>query len=213
MTKETMTVHKALCELKTLEDRIIKAMNECTYVVANKHSNTKIGGLTIEMYKELVKSSYQKTTDLIKRRNAIKCAVVKSNATTTLTIDGTEYTVAEAIDMKNCGIELTEQLRDKMEKDLAKAIRDADKNNGKELEKRADEYIKTLYGATEAKNMSDDIKKTHADFISAQTYEIVDALGIQKVIDELEEKNIAFMIEVDSALSVSNALTTIEIEY
>ena len=213
MTKETMTVHKALCELKTLEDRIVKATNECTYVVANKHSNSKIGGLTIEMYKELVKTTYQKVTDLIKRRNAIKCAVVKSNATTVLTINGIEYTVAEAIDMKNCGIELSEQLRSKMASDLAKARRDADKNNGKDLEKRADDYIKSLYGATEVKNMSDDIKKTHADFIASQTYEIVDALGAQKIIDELEEHNVSFLIEVDSALSVSNALTTIEIEY
>lgn len=213
MTKETMSIHKALCELKTLEDRINKAIHECEYVVASKHSNSKIGGLTIDMHKELVKSTYSKATDLIRRRNAIKRAVVKSNANTILTINGVEYTVAEAIDMKDCGIEYDTNLRNKIAFDLAKAKKAADTNNGKELEKRADEYIKSLYGASEAKNMSDDIKKTHSDFIAAQTYELIDPLNSQKIIEELDERIHSFLVEVDSALSVSNALTNIEIEY
>lgn len=213
MTKETMTVHKALCELKTLDSRIHNAIHACDYVVANKHSNNKINGLTVEMYKELAKSSYQKASDLIKRRNAIKCALVKSNAITKVSIDNVEYTVAEAIDMKNHGIDFTEQLCSKIASDFAKAKKESDKRNGSELEKRADDYIKSLYGASETKNMSDDIKKTHADFIASQTYEIVDPICCQKIIEDLETHCAAFLVEVDSALSVSNALTSIEIEY
>lgn len=213
MTTEKMTIHKALCELKTLNSRILKTIQNATFVVANKHSNSKIAGLTIQEFNDLTKSDYNRAIDLINRRNAIKRAVVQSNAVTKVKIAGQEYTVAEAIDMKNCGIEFSEQLRGKMNSDLAKAKKEADKNNGKDLEKRADEYIKSLYGAVDSKNMSDDIKKTHSDFITSQTYELVDPLDIQEKIDALEEKNVSFIVEVDAALSVSNALTEIEIEY
>ena len=43
MTHEKMTVHKALCELKTLDARITKAIQSSTYVFANKHSHFLMG--------------------------------------------------------------------------------------------------------------------------------------------------------------------------
>ena len=85
MTKEQMTVHKALAELKVMDSRIAKSIQEGSYVVANKHSNEKIKGMTIADYKEYMKASHNKVTDLINRRNAIKRAVVLSNATTMVT--------------------------------------------------------------------------------------------------------------------------------
>ena len=48
MTNEKMTVHKALAELKIIDDRINNAIVSGTYVIANKHSNTKIHGMTID---------------------------------------------------------------------------------------------------------------------------------------------------------------------
>ena len=97
-TKEQMTVHKALAELKIIDSRIENAISGGTYVVANKHSNTKIHGVTIDEFKTQMKSDFQKVTDLIARRNAIKRAVVASNATTKVKVGNVEYTVAEAIE-------------------------------------------------------------------------------------------------------------------
>ena len=45
------------------------------------------------------------------------------------------------------------------------------------------------------------------------SYDIVTGFDIQKVIDELTNKIDSFKSDVDSALSVSNALTVIEFEY
>lgn len=45
MTRETMTVHKALSELKLLDDRINKAVTTSIFCAPNKHSNEKIGGV------------------------------------------------------------------------------------------------------------------------------------------------------------------------
>lgn len=42
MTTEKMTVHKALSELKILDDRIHLAISEAVFCVTNKHSNEKI---------------------------------------------------------------------------------------------------------------------------------------------------------------------------
>jgi hypothetical protein len=42
---------------------------------------------------------------------------------------------------------------------------------------------------------------------------MIDAISAQKQIDSISDYADKFMAEVDSALSVSNALTTIEIEY
>ena len=106
MTTETMNIHQALVELKTLNKRIESAIREGEWVVANKHSNGKIGGIDLKDFVEEVKSRYQKVTDLIARAEAIKRAVVNSNAITKVTIAGKEYTVAEAIDMKNNGYRL-----------------------------------------------------------------------------------------------------------
>ena len=105
MTTEKMNIHQALVELKTLDKRIDSAIQEGEWVVANKHSNTKIGGIDLKDFVDNVKSRHQKVTTLIARAEAIKRAVVNSNAVTKVIIAGKEYTVAEAIDMKNHGIE------------------------------------------------------------------------------------------------------------
>ena len=63
------------------------------------------------------------------------------------------------------------------------------------------------------KNVSDDVKKVRADFIAAQTVELVDPLKVTEKIEALEGEISAFMVDVDSALSVSNAMTSISVEY
>lgn len=151
MTTETMTIHKALCELKTLDSRIKKAIEGSVFVFANKHSNAKVSGKTISAYSDEVKSAYQSACDLVARRDAIKRAVTLSNATTKVTIGGQEYTIAEAIEMKNHGIPMQQKLLDKLVRDNRAARRQADENNGEYLEMRADEYVKSLYGSVDMK--------------------------------------------------------------
>ena len=211
--KEQMTIHKALCELKILNDRIERETADATFVVLNKHSNQKIAGAPIADYIEKTKQQYQSICTLINRRNAIKRAVTRSNASTMVTIDGTEYTVAEAIDMKNVGVNQLTNLLRRMESQYKTAQDKAERENGVVLENRADEYMKSMYQGTDLKNMTDELKKSRENFITAQTMEIVDPIGIADEIVRLRNKIDNFISEVDSALSVSNALTTIEFDY
>ena len=212
-TIEKMTVHKALAELKLLDSRIANAIGDGIYCVANKHSNEKIDGISIEDYKKRIQGSYDKTTDLINRRNSIKRAVVLSNAVTKVQIAGKEYTVAEAIEMKNHGVEFDKKLLSAMQLHYQTAQMQIKKQNGIELEERADQYVTALYGSKDSKTNTADIEKVRADFISLNQYDLIDPLNIPEKIEELESKINNFMAEVDSTLSVSNALTEIDIEY
>lgn len=213
MTTEKMNIHQALVELKTLDKRIEAAINDGTWVVANKHSNTKISGVDLKDFTESIKSRHQKVTSLIARAEAIKRAVVNSNAVTKVVIAGKEYTVAEAIDMKNNGIERKKKLVFRLHADYVNAKAAADRANGAELERRADDYIRTMLGTTDVKGMTAEVQRMREDFIAAQTMELVDPINVLKQMEALNEEISAFETNVDAALSVSNALTTIEVTY
>lgn len=213
MVKEIMTIHKALAELKLLDSRIEKAITEGVYCVANKHSNDKIGGISLDEYIKVMQGGYDKATDLINRRKAIKRAVVLSNAVTKVFVAGVEYTVAEAIEMKNHGEDFDKQLMNTMLKHYNMAQMQIKQENSKDLEQRAEQYVVAIYGQKEGKTNTADIEKVKSDFLKMNSYELLDPLNVLKKIEELEEKINNFMAEVDSALSCSNALTEITIEY
>ena len=217
MTKETLTVHRALAELKVIDDRISKAICSGTYVIANKHSNEKIKGVPLNKFKEDMTASYQKVDDLIRRRNAIKRAVVLSNAVTKVKIGEVEYTVAEAIEMKNHGMEFKTIFAREMSTQLARAQAELDKNSGDAIEKRAEQYVLSVIQAQPKDSKmavdSDAMKKLREDYIKNNTYDMIDPLGVKNIVDKLSDEIDAFSTDVDAVLSVSNAITTIEVEY
>ena len=158
-------------------------------------------------------SNYDKLVDLLARRDALKNAVSLSNAVTKVKIANIEYSIAEAINMKNHGIELKTKMLKAMERDYTKAINAISVYNGDSLEERADQYVIGIYGSKDGKTNSDDIAKIRKDFITSQSYELVDPLDIVDAINTLQSDIDAFSSEVDAAISVSNAITTITIEY
>lgn len=217
MTKQTMTVHKALAELKVIDDRINKAISAGTYVIANKHSNEKIGGKTINEFRENMKSSHQKVIDLINRRNAIKRAVVLSNAVTKVKVGDNEYTVAEAIEMKNHGMEFKDHYLNMLTYQNNNAQNEINRNSGDAIEKRAEQYILSVIQAQPKESKmsvdSEAMKALRKTYIENNTYDLIDPLNVVKLIEELSNEIDEFNTEVDAALSTSNALTVIEIEY
>lgn len=217
MGAEKMTIHKALAELKTMDDRINKAIRSTSYVLAAKHSAEKINGVKVSNFKEQMRSGYQKVTDLIKRRDAMKRAVVLSNATTKVKIGDNEYTVAEAIEMKNHGMEFRSALLRQMNSDYIAAQNDLARNGGEALEKKSEQYVLAVIAAQPKDSKmsadSDVMKGLRQTYIENNTYDLIDPLDITKVMETLDAEINEFNAEVDAALSVSNALTVIEFEY
>lgn len=210
MTKETMNIHKALCELKILDERISRAVDDCRYVGVTKIVSKRVGSQTVDEFCNSVKDGYKSAMDLIKRRQAIKTAVVKSNATTTVVIGGNTYTIAEAIEMKNHGLDGEKRMLRYMVSRLAEAEALINRTRS-DLESRADAFIRDQTGSKESK--TEDLLKMRQDYIAMQDVELVDPLHIREIIKTLDEKINTFMSEVDSALQTSNANTEITIEY
>ena len=213
MTTETMTIHEALAELKVIGNRINKEINSAKFVTTNKHSNTKIDGKSIPDYSNNVKSQYQRITDLIKRRTAIKRAVVLSNATTKVTINDMEMTVAEAIEYKNSGIEYKVNLLDSLTANYNTSISTMKSSNRENLEERANDYVQKLYGNKDGSVDNAVIESAKKNYIESNTLDLVDPIGAEKIISELNDEIDSFTSKVDAALSISNAITTIEISY
>lgn len=211
-TVEKMTIHKALCELKILDSRINNAISSARFCLANKHSNEKVNGVTVEEYQETMKASYNKASNLIRRREAIKRAVVLSNAKTIVKIGGKEYTVAEAIEMNNHGIDLKLQLKNAMKKQYDSAMTAIISKNSV-VDDKATEYVVGLFGQKESKTANEEYEKARKSYIEANTMELIDPVNILEKIEALEVEIADFTTEVDSALSVSNALTEITVEY
>lgn len=211
MNTEKMTVHRALAELKTLDSRIQKKIKETTFCIDNRHNNTKINGIDISEVAQNIKDNFASIKSLISRRNAIKRAVALSNATTEVTIGGKKYRVAEAIEMKNHGMDNYKILLTYINKD----IRDAQNNIVSEnsmLERKATDYVIGLFGSRDKVN-GDDAEKSRETYIKANTYELIDPVKVLQYQSELSSMISDFETEVDSALSVSNAITEIEISY
>ena len=211
-TKEVMSVHKALAELKVLDSRIESTILSGDFVITKKNNQDTVKGKTAEQYKTKATEVFQKASDLILRRNAIKNAVVVSNAKTTVKISDKDYTVVEAIEKKNHGMDYYVQLRDVLRQQLAKQKSELEKHNAS-LQQKAEQFVTGLLGSKEVKTDSAEFTTAVDTYIKSNTMTLLDPLGIEKKIEELDDMINSFLPEVDAALSVSNAVTTITIEY
>lgn len=222
MTTEPMTIHEALSELKMLDKRIRGKITKTSFVVTHKAAVKKIDGKTIEEISDSIKSDYSSICDLLRRRVAIKNAVVLSNAgagdnvTRDINIDGKDYTLAEIIDMKNCVLLLVETLLNFMTK--CKNSKDSDLlYNERGLQEDADEYAVRYASNYVSKNdkSTDDatLQRCKESFKADHTVEVIDPLKIDTKVEAISKWIDEFTSKVDGKVSVHNATTTITVEY
>lgn len=213
MTQETMTIIKALSELKLLDKRISDEICTAQFCAANKHFQRTLNGKSITDTKKDMQSAYNKITDFIKRRNGIKKALTLANATTKVKINGEEMTIAEAIYFKTQGIENDKLLLSAMSEQYNRVVNILNQNNGDKLSKECEQYITNTFGAKETRTDNDEIEKARQSYIESNTYDIIEGVKTKDVIETLKDKIDKFEAEVDAAITVANATTTIEIEY
>lgn len=213
MITETMTIHEALSELKMLDKRIRQKVNRATFCITNKHSNSKISGKSVKDFSAGMKDEFESINALIARRAAIRNALSISNASTKVSIAGRDYTVAEAIEMKATGMENLEFLLHHMSNQFSCCTAEITRENGEKLRTAADAYVNALFGSKDKSASIEDIEATRKTYIDNHTLDLVDPLDIAKEIDNLESRIEKFKAEVDSKISISNATTTITVEY
>lgn len=207
---EKMLVTQALNELKLLDGRINRAISNGEYVAAARLNESKVSStVTKEEFISNAKSSLQSVNDLIERRKKIKAAVVISNANTFVDISGVSMTVADAIERKG-SIEYDEEILGTLKKQLSNARATVGQKN-LNMELQIDKIVESSFGKDSRQKInSDDYEAIAKPYRTNNEYGLVDPLGIEKLIAQMEEAIQGFISNVDAALQISNCTTYIE---
>lgn len=208
---EKMLVTQGLNELKTLESRIQRAINSANLVTLAKTCESKVTpNKTKEEFNSEAEASYQSVIDLIARREKIKTAIVDSNATTMVEINGEKMSVAKAIDLKT-SIIYRQEFLDKMKNQLRAAEGSVNLKNAA-MEKNLDQLVLANFSKdSKGAAKPEEYEAIAAPFRKANEYSLVDPLSLEKKIEEEEKYIEGFLSHVDQVLQVSNCITSIEI--
>lgn len=209
--KQTMSITRALAELKRLDDRIERESTSGTYVAVSvgKGDQKKVNGInsTVDEVSKKIRSSYDSVIDLFTRRGAIKSAIVLSNAKTLVTVSGKQLTVAEAIELKQ-SINLKRTLVAQMQAQLTTARSVMNQLNAK-LEIKIDGFLTTLYGSEKGKADAASVESVGKVQRDASEASLIDVLDLASKIEKLIEEISVVDTELDFTLSEINAKTEI----
>lgn len=205
---EKLLVTQALNELKLLDSRIVNEICKSKFVASAKTVEKNITPYcSKENFITKAKSSFDSINALIERKSKIKAAVIASNATTKVEINGVTMTVAEALELKT-SIGYKQDMLTDMKAQLASAKSEMEKKN-LDLERKIDNILETMV-SKDAKTKKDDFKEITDPMRTNGEYSLVDPLRIEDVIEKLENEIEGFKSNVDSVLQISNCITTIE---
>lgn len=196
-----MSIAQALVELKLLKSRIGKCEN--TEFIAVK---TKTRSFDIAEFSKTAKATLQSFKDLLNRYNTIRSRVVVSNATTRVTVAGSEYTVAEAVERKR-SIEMEKDMLNALRSQFKRATNDVEAHQ-KTQQERLDKLLLQELGKDSKTNVEvvDALTET---FLKNNKADLIDPLGLQEVISAMDKSIQDFETNVDWVLSESNGRTTI----
>lgn len=202
----TMTIHRALGEIKLYDKKIVDLLDK-DFVLASKKRIGKIHGIDVEKYKEEMKANLQSLRALMRNRQILKSAIAKSNETTMVTIGGETMTVLDAIERKNfmnTRMSVVNTLKAQFNR-ADREVRMYEDN----LQANLENYIKNT---TKELNNKDLIESLTESYKSLNEVVMIDPSNLRLVIEEMTKENDQFNTEVDYVLSESNSNTTIEVD-
>lgn len=207
---EKMLVTQALNELKNLDARIMRAINNATFVTSAKICEKNVtSNMSKEDFNANAKADLQSIDDLISRRKNIKAAIVASNAVTVVTVANVEMTRAAAIERKT-SIEYEKSLLKQMKNQYMSAKQRVDMKNN-EMEAAIERLVATAFGKDSKTNIKSDDYSAIADpYKEKNEWALVDPIDVLNQITKREEEIDAFVSSVDAQLQISNCTTYIE---
>lgn len=207
-----ISITRALATLKSIDTKITKQTDRLDAIAVTDGQGefrklvAKAG--TVDQFSEKAATQLQSLTDLLTQRDAMKAAIIQSNAVTTITVGSKTVTVAQAIEQKRSVV-----LRQAL---LAKIKSQVNLGNAL-LTKRTAEFevglsvkLDTLLGRDRA-TKGEDVEGITKPLRERGEPSLLDPVGLAAYADTLETEIDDFLTEVDFALSESNARTEIEI--
>lgn len=204
-----ISITKALRELKTLDARILKKINETTFAASKKPKENIRGFKTVEAFEKEAKESIQSIKDLMDRRKQIKKSIVESNARTVVEVSGVKMTVADAIERKNF-IEIEKTLLRKMNTDYAQSQEKVEVNN-EIAQDRLDTQLNNMI-SKDGKTDLTAVEGYKKLFWESEETKLIDPIHVKEIATKMVLDIESFEDDVDVALSEINARTLITIK-
>lgn len=208
-----ISITRALAEVKSLDDRIAKAVQSGAFVAVTQGKGDRrrmtSTSASIQTVEQSIKSAYMSITDMINRRKALKAAVIRSNAETTVTIGTVSMTVAEAIERKN-SIKLEGLLVHTIQRQLGAANQQVAVANQK-LADDVEKATSAAYGSDKTKLTPEMFESIAAPRRTEYEAAVLDPLSMTTGLTAMMDAVDSFITEVDFVLSESNAKTTITV--
>ena len=200
----SISIAQALSELKLLRRRMDNALaGEHFIMLKRKRDNVDATRFATE-----ATAAYQSFTDLFSRYNAMKAAIVQSNAVTEVTIAGTKYTVAAAVERKRT-IDIEKSLLETMRRQHTAVQREFEEHRKAE-QIRVERLLQAELGKDTKTNV-DTVTSLMETFLAQNSAEILDPLGLAARIAALSKSIEEFETKVDWVLSESNGRTMITV--
>ena len=197
-----ISVTQALAELKLLRRRI-QNVTQTGEFIALRH---KRDALEPTKFASETRAAYQSYTDLLKRYSAIKSAIVISNATTTVTIAGVSYTVADAVERKRA-IEFEKEMLATLQHQHEAVTKKHESHVAAE-NLRVERLLQSELSKDNKTNV-EVIAQLTETFLNQNKAEILDPLDVKTLIASMTRSIEDFETKVDWVLSESNGRTTI----
>lgn len=215
MASQTISITRALVELKRYQSRIDKAISTGLFVAigVGQDTNCKVYGnnsTSIEAIKTSIVGSFDQVQQLILNRQKLKRAIVLSNATTQVNVLGQQMTVAEAIEMKTQVSTLTHWVNT-IRSQRTSAMLTVEQLNQR-MEASIDGLLTTMYGNDKNKVSTLDLQEISAPQRRVKEAKLIDPVDTEQKINTIEELISKMDSELDFVLSETNSRTTIEVE-
>lgn len=211
----TISVTRALAQLKQLDDKINRAIQNGVFidVTVGRDSNKKVynSNRSVEESSRLIQGSFDQVESLMNNRDELKSKIVLSNATTKVKVAGREITVAEAIELRKT-ISVKKEFLARLNVSLMTANRTVF-GLSEQLDHAINSSLNTILGNDKGKVDEGMYAAIANPQKSQKEPALLDPLKIQDRIKKLEEEIADVDTELDFILSESNARTTIEVSF
>lgn len=200
-----MSITRALSELKLIDKKISDKTQKLIVSASVQSESEDVKAAFIKSETEKL----QQVKDFIVRRNKIKAAIVQSNASTVVRIAGEGMKVAEAIERKN-SIQLEKSLHQRMHQQYYGNKDNVERQN-EGVKQKADRQAEAALGAETVRAKGDEYTSIVEAYIKHNEFKLLSVVGVEDLIENMQDKIDEFESEVDFVLSESNTKTVIEV--
>jgi len=199
---QELTITRALIELTVTRKRINSLTQSTTFI------STRVNGDSWKDNLHETKSNWQSINDLTKNYLKLKFAIIKSNSTVKIKIADKEYTLAEAIAVKEF-LNDRKFLLDTLKDQRTRIVQQVESHNSF-IRQKLDKLLELNF-QKDKKVDENEIKIISESYMKNNRIEVIDPLSLDKEISLLEEEISLFERELNFVLSESNAITKINL--